>query len=196
MRATRSELLRIRERVKLARKGKDILKKKLDSLVNELYSRIGRVKRARKEFLELLKEAEKIVKLAIAFDSLQAVRSASLSSELEVELSLKEKNVMGVVIPEISYEIKKGAFGSLAMSSRIIEAREKFVEVIEKAVPLVEQEFAVRRILEEIERTKRRVNALERKIIPELEENMRFISMKLDEMEREDFVRLKKIMRR
>ena len=104
---------------------------------------------------------------------------------------------MGVVVPSVSGTNLKSTFqergvGYIGSSPYIDEASESFSELIEKIVTASEMEATLKRLLEEIEATKRRVNALESKVIPELEEARVFIQLRLEEMEREETFRLKR----
>jgi V/A-type H+-transporting ATPase subunit D len=108
---------------------------------------------------------------------------------------------MGVVVPEIeASSVRKGVldrgYGMLGTSAVIDEAAEAFEDLVEAIIEAAEIETTMKRLLDEIESTKRRVNALEFKVIPELTEARDFIKMRLDEMEREELFRLKKIKAR
>ncbi len=194
-RLTRSELLRARSRLGLARKGKNILKKRLITLMNEAMKRINAVRKLRREFLELYEKALKDVEKAEVYDGYLAVKAASLLNESRLEVSIEEGNVAGVKVPviEYSFEKKKSGISPFTTSLRLYRAKESWEKVAEKAMEMAQLEAVVKKILEEIEKTRKRVNALEHKLIPELEEACRTIAFRLEEMEREDFARLKRI---
>src|SRR6056297_2753622 len=108
------------------------------------------------------------------------------------------KNIMGVVVPQIeSSKVKKSlderGYGLLGSSARIDEAADAYEELLETIILAAEVETAMKKMLKEIETTKRRVNALEFKLLPELNENKEYIEQKLEEQEREEIFRLKKI---
>ena len=122
-------------------------------------------------------------------------RDKCLNKPPEVELS--SNNIMGVVVPSVSGTNLKSTFkergvGFIGSSPYIDEAGESFGNLIEKIVKASEMEATLKRLLQEIEATKRRVNALEYKVIPELEEARVFIQLRLEEMEREETFRLKR----
>ncbi len=192
---TRSELINLKQRIKLARKGRDILKRKLDALIAELQKYLEAAKDARREFNEAYDNAKKKMDLAIAYDGLAAIKATALGSLMNLDVSLKPKNIMGIWVPEISYEISGnlGGVSPLTVSTRIHEASQAYREAVEKAMALVEAEMIVKKLLLEIDATKRKVNALDYKLIPDLEDAKSFISLHLEELEREDFVRLKKV---
>ena len=105
---------------------------------------------------------------------------------------------MGVVVPQIeSSSVQKSldqrGYGVLGTSARIDEAAEAYEELIESIILAAEVETAMKKMLDEIEKTKRRVNALEFKLLPELHENKEYIEQKLEEQEREEIFRMKKI---
>ena len=190
---TRSELIRLKQRVKLATKGKDILKRKLDALVVELRKMLSEVKEARKEFNELYEEARKTMALALAYDGIVAIKSAAINSGITLDLEIQQNNIMGINVPKISYQIHSEGNYLMGSSLRIIDAAKKYRELLLKAIGLIETEVAVKKMLVEIDSTRRRVNALDYKVVPELQDAVRDIGFHLAENEREDFVRLKKI---
>jgi V/A-type H+-transporting ATPase subunit D len=117
------------------------------------------------------------------------------------QITLKSKNIMGVVVPQIdSSKVRKSVvdrgYGVLGTSTVIDETASAFEELVEAIIESAEIETTMKRLLDEIEKTKRRVNALEFKVIPELTEARDFIKMRLDEMEREELFRMKRIKAR
>ncbi len=190
---TRSELIRLKQRAKLATKGKDILKRKLDALVVELRKMLSEVKEARREFDEAYGRARKSMALALAYDGIVAIKSAAINSGARLELEVEQRNIMGISVPKINYTVSSEGKVLMGTSLRIIDASRRFQDVLLKAIGLIETEMAVKKLLLEIDATRRRVNALDYKVIPELEDAVRDIGFHLAESEREDFVRLKKI---
>jgi len=195
IKATRSELIILKQNVKLAKGGKDILKRKLDALVVELMKILEKVKEVRKEFNEAYVGANKAVGMAIAYDGVGSLKSIGAASGMKIDVTVTPKNIMGVKVPEVDYEIEeKGQIVSpFTTSFRVYRVKDAYEDVVKKAMDLVEVEIGVKRVLIEVEATKRRVNALDYKIIPEMEDGIKFIQLHLDELEREDFVRLKKV---
>jgi len=139
--------------------------------------------------------------LANTVEGAIGVKSAALSVKEVPQITLKSKNIMGVVVPQIaSRKVKKSVvnrgYGVLGTSTVIDETASAFEELVEAIIESAEIETTMKRLLDEIEKTKRRVNALEFKVIPELTEARDFIKMRLDEMEREELFRMKKIKAR
>jgi V/A-type H+-transporting ATPase subunit D len=127
-----------------------------------------------------------------------AVRGAAAALKEHPELTTRSKNIMGVVVPQIeATSVRKSldqrGYGVLGTSARIDEAAEAYEELLESIILAAEVETAMRKMLDEIETTKRRVNALEFTLLPELHENKEYIEQKLEEQEREEIFRMKKI---
>ena len=195
---TRSALLRLNRRVLLAERGHRLLKEKRDVLVIEFFSIFEDQKYLRRKINEDLKDAFKdYMKLRIVdrnTENLATVLPKIQSPEIEI----KRKNIMGVNVPLIN--LKKGkrnlferGYNLYSSSTLLDDVYDKFGEILEEIVRLGEIERSVKLLAREIEKTKRRVNALEYIIIPALEEKRRFIQFQLDEREREDFFRMKRV---
>jgi V/A-type H+-transporting ATPase subunit D len=136
--------------------------------------------------------------MARAMEGDVAVRGAAAALKEHPELTTQSKNIMGVVVPQIeSSKVKKNlgerGYGVLGTSARIDEAAEAYEDLLESVILAAEVETAMKKMLDEIEKTKRRVNALEFKLLPELRTNQEYIEQKLEEQEREEIFRLKKI---
>jgi V/A-type H+-transporting ATPase subunit D len=143
-------------------------------------------------------EAQDAINMARAMDGDVAVRGAAAALKEHPEITTQSKNIMGVVVPQIeSSKVEKSlderGYGLLGTSARIDEAAGAYEQLIESIVLAAEVETAMKKMLDEIETTKRRVNALEFKLLPELRENQEYIEQKLEEQEREEIFRLKKI---
>ena len=127
-----------------------------------------------------------------------AVKKSAMSVKESVEVDIDSRSVMGVVVPVIDSDIHQRTmvergYGFLDTSVKLDEAARKFEESIKLIIELGEIEKTIILLAGEIESTKRRVNALEHIIIPKLENTVKYIEMRLEEMERENFVRLKMI---
>ena len=197
---TRMELLKLKERAKLAVKGHSLLKEKRNALIMEFFNILERVKGARKNVEEKLAEAfQDLISAQIIMGDM-AVRKASMSVKESVEIDIDSRSIMGVVVPVVEVGkvkrtmIQRG-YGLVDTSAKLDEASGKFEESIELIIELGEIEKTIRLLAGEIESTKRRVNALEHIIIPRLQNTVKYIEMRLEEMERENFVRLKMIKR-
>ena len=198
---TRSELISIKRRITLSERGYNILKMKRDGLILEFFKVLQQAKDTRGVVTERYTHAMEMIALAETVEGAIGVKAAAFSVADVPEISLKSKNIMGVVVPEIeASSVRKSVldrgYGVLGTSAVIDEAAEAFEELLEAIIEAAEIETTMKRLLDEIESTKRRVNALEFKVIPELTEARDFIKMRLDEMEREELFRLKKIKAR
>jgi V/A-type H+-transporting ATPase subunit D len=195
---TRMELLKLKDREKLAVKGHSLLKEKRNALIMEFFNILERVKGSRESVETTLAEAYKDLTAAQIVMGDLAVKKSAMSVKESVEVDIDSRSVMGVVVPLIESQtsqrtmVERG-YGFLDTSVKIDEAASKFEECIKLIIELGEIEKTIMLLAGEIESTKRRVNALEHIIIPKLENTVKYIEMRLEEMERENFVRLKMI---
>ncbi len=198
---TRSELINLKRKIKLSERGYKILKMKRDGLILEFFKVLAVAKDTRGDLNNRYSQAVEMMALANTVEGAIGVKSAAFSVKEVPEISLKSKNIMGVIVPEIgSTKVRKSlvdrGYGMLGTSPVIDETATAFEELVESIIESAEIETTMKRLLDEIESTKRRVNALEFKVIPELTEAQEFIKMRLDEMEREELFRLKRIKAR
>ena len=195
---TRMELLKLKDREKLAVKGHGLLKEKRNALIMEFFNILDRVKGSREIVEKNLAEAfQDLTAAQIAMGDL-SVKKASMSVKESVKVDIDSRSVMGVVVPLIDSEISQRTivergYGFLDTSARIDEAAKRFENATKLILELAETEKTIMLLANEIESTKRRVNALEHIIIPRLQNTVKYIEMRLEEMERENFVRLKMI---
>ena len=194
---TRSELINLKRRIKQTKNGYKLLKMKRDGLFHEFRTLLSDMIKAKKELTESYVLAKSRIDLANAIEGGLKVRSAAIANSASPEVEVERRNIMGVVVPSVSGTNLKQAFGERSIgftgsSPYIDEAAESFGNLIERMVKAAEMEATLKRLLAEIEATKRRVNALEFKVIPELEEARVFIQLRLEEMEREETFRLKR----
>ncbi len=195
---TRMELLKLKRKTKLAVKGHSLLKQKRDALIMEFFAILEEAKGIRKQATEELSEAFKSVILAYATLGTAKVTQASVAVEDTSPLETGTKSIMGVKVPTLELgetersPIERG-YGLVDTSPQLDEAAGKFERALAAVVQLAEVEKTIRRLAEEIESTKRRVNALENIVIPRLTGTVKYIKMRLDEMERENFFKLKRI---
>ncbi|MEK6867499.1 MAG: V-type ATP synthase subunit D [Nanoarchaeota archaeon] len=194
---TRSELMKLKNRIKLAKSGYSLLKKKRDGLILEFFEILKRAKTVRQELTEEYKKALSTVNIARTVEGDVHISSLALAVKGAPAISLHSRNIMGVVVPKISYTQQHRGFdrgyGTVASSSIVDDASVSFERVLSKVVEAAEVETGIKKLLDEIEKTKRRVNALEFEIIPRLEVQRKFIQMRLDEMDRENIFRMKRI---
>jgi len=193
--ATRMELLLLKKRLKLAQRGHKLLKDKQDELMSQLMAIIDEVKNLRlfieREFQSILFEFI----LASAKMGPHQAEEALLIPTKKISISVEQKNLISVRIPLFKKEVEGDiiSYGYLNTSAEMDSALIKFDKFIESLISLAEKEKAVQLMADEIEETRRRVNALEYKLIPNLEETIKYITMKLSETERSSIVRLMKI---
>ncbi|MFB6243539.1 MAG: V-type ATP synthase subunit D, partial [Halobaculum sp.] len=195
---TRKNLMEIEDRIELSERGHDTLEQKRDGLIMEFMDILDQAQDVRSELEADYERAQDRINKARAMEGDVAVRGAAAALEEYPELTTQSKNIMGVVVPQIdSSKVKKNiderGYGLLGSSARIDEAADAYEELIESIILAAEVETAMKKMLDEIETTKRRVNALEFKLLPELRENQEYIEQKLMEQEREEIFRLKKI---
>jgi V/A-type H+-transporting ATPase subunit D len=195
---TRKNLMEIEERIELSDRGHDTLEKKRDGLIMEFMDILDQAQDVRADMEANYTEAQRSIDMARAMEGDVTVRGAAAALKEHPEITTQSKNIMGVVVPQIeSTKVRKNleerGYGLLGTSARIDEAAEAYEELLESIILAAEVETAMKKMLDEIETTKRRVNALEFKLLPELRENQEYIEQKLEEQEREEIFRLKKI---
>jgi V/A-type H+-transporting ATPase subunit D len=195
---TRKNLMQIEDRIELSERGHDTLEKKRDGLIMEFMDILDQAQDVRSGLEDNYELAQQKINMARAMEGDVAVRGAAAALKEHPEITTESKNIMGVVVPQIeSSKVRKGlderGYGVLGTSGRIDEAAEAYEELLESIILAAEVETAMKKMLTEIETTKRRVNALEFKLLPELKSNQEYIEQKLEEQEREEIFRLKKI---
>jgi len=195
---TRMEFLKLKQRVGLAQRGHDLLREKMDALVIEFFEVLRSIGKARAGALKQLSLAYQAMSVCSAVMGTIETRQASREAKRELEVEISARHVMGVVVPTLEVErVERDALArgySLHTTSSLLdEASKGFEKALGLLVKLAELEESARAIARELERTKRRVNALEYILIPRLKAALKFIEMRLDEMERENFSRLKRI---
>ncbi len=181
----------------MAERGHRLLKLKQDALIVEFFRVLDRAKAVRSNIVEKYRVAEQRIAIARAVEGSIGVRSVALAETETPTLDLRTKNVMGIIVPRIEAKavrktIAQRGYGIVGTSPRIDEAAEAYENLVEDVITAAEIETTMRRLIEEIEKVKRRVNALEFRVIPELKATEAFIRQRLEEMERDNFMRLKR----
>lgn len=194
---TRMDLLDIRKKLVLADKGHKLLEEKRDALVEKFFGIIHKRN-------ELVKQID--VDFSIAFLSL--IQSQMILGEKKVEdisyitpdiglIDIETDNIMGVKIPKMNKsQIKQElepSYSFIETCSKLDDAQQEFKHLLIKLVDLADLEGGIKSLAVEIEKTKRRVNVLENNLIPKLTSTIKYIEMQLEEREREDFFRRKRI---
>ncbi len=189
-------LIALKKRMKIAKTGHSLLKMKRDGLMIEFFEVLAKAKTVRKELVEALIVAEQRLQMAMAIEGTVTIGSVAYSLQKEPIIQLESRNIMGVVVPKIAAEaVQKKMFergyGIIGTSAAIDEAADAYEKLLDKIILAAEVETAMIRLVEDIDSTKRRVNALEFKVVPDLKDTIKFISMALEEMERDNLVKMK-----
>ena len=195
---TRSEELRLKEKIELAEDGHDILEKKRDGLIHEFMQVVDDARDTNQELADLYTRSMNRIQRAEALDGSSVVRSTASRIRSEPTITSREQNIMGVVVPEIeSIDVQRTVldrnYPVTSSTAHTDSAADSFEELLEKVVQAAETQTKILKLLEEIEKTKRRVNALEHNTIPEMKDAKSYISQTLREEAREETFRMKKI---
>ncbi|AFZ67838.1 V-type ATP synthase subunit D [Deinococcus peraridilitoris] len=192
---TRTALLASKAQLKLANNGAELLKRKRDALIGEFFALVKDALSAREELSGVSKGAYVSLFGAKAWDSPEAVESLSLAQGGELSVNMQIESVYGVKVPRIELPDAKNnaSFSPITVGARTIQAAEDFQRVMGAVIRVAATETKLRRIGEEIKKTSRRVNALEQVVVPGIQDDIRFIRGVLDQREREESFRLKKI---
>ena len=196
---TRMVLNQLKGRLKTARRGHKLLKDKRDELMRQFMDVVKRNKQLRTRVEQGLTEAFASLQVASSIMSPEMLEQALLYPRQSVELGMTFKNIMSVNVPRYSVRTRSNdpsevfPYGFAQTSGELDDALEALSRVFRDMLDLAEVEKTMQLLAEEIEKTRRRVNALEYVMIPELEGNIKYISMKLEENENATKVRLLKV---
>jgi V/A-type H+-transporting ATPase subunit D len=191
----RMELLKLRRRVAVAIRGHKLLKDKLDELFKKFFDMARENRSLRREVEEQLTRTYKYFAMARSEVTTQEVVEALSFPRASLEVEVEWDNLMGVKVPSFKV-ISEGdyvCYGLAGTPASFDEVIEDYAELLPRMLQLAEMEAAVRQMAIEIEKTRRRVNALEYVLIPSLQDTIKYITMKLDEMERSYHTQLMKI---
>jgi V/A-type H+/Na+-transporting ATPase subunit D len=194
--ATRINLIQTKKTLNLAESGRTILERKRDILLRELRQSIYEAERAREDLNEVLVKAyASLVEANVAAGS-EAVSTAALGSSLAADFLLDYRSIMGVTIPVVKFMGETGVkpdYGFGGTNVKLDEAFRLFRGVLERLADLARAEGTVFQMANDVRRTQRRVNALNHVLIPAYRSTVRSIELVLEEKEREEFVRTKRI---
>ena len=195
---TRTELLTKKSQIKLAAQGAELLRGKREALVREFLTEIRSFKAERDSMLRTLADAAQSLMLSLSIDGPEAVASAGLASRRKLEVTVGERNIWGTRVAEVSSEFAvrdpaDRGYSVVGTSARVDETVERFEATVELILKVAPKQQKLARLAEEIRKTSRRVNALEQRLLPGLEEQVDYIRGVLDQREREDIFRLKRI---
>jgi V/A-type H+-transporting ATPase subunit D len=202
VRPTRAELLERRSQIGLAQQGMDLLKQKRDALLIEFMSVMDETLRLSGSLQKNVSEAQYALAVAKAVDGTVALRSAGMATKGEIVVDMSGTRIMGVSVPVVTKgespirsSFTRG-YSVTGVSSRVDETADKFERILDVIIEYAGIETRLKRLGEEINKTNRRVNALEQITIPALTEQVTYIRQTLDERAREDLFRLKKVKRK
>ena len=202
VRPTRSELLERRGQIQLAQQGMDLLKQKRDALLIEFMSVMDETLRLSGSLQKSVSEAQYSLAVAKSVDGNVSVRSVAMATKGEVTIDMTGTKIMGVSVPVVTKgdsplrsSFTRG-YSITGVSSRIDESADKFERILDVIIEYADIETRLKRLGEEIQKTNRRVNALEQITVPSLREQVAYIRQTLDERAREDLFRLKKVKKK
>ncbi len=196
---TRMELTRLKGKLRTAQRGHKLLKDKRDELMKQFLDTVREVRTLRAEVEEELMTVHGSFTVASALMSSQALEQALVYPKQSVELTMTFRNIMSVNVPVYDFQTKTKSdadiypYGFAATSGELDAAVDALGKVFRKMLKLAQIEKSAQLMAEEIEKTRRRVNALEYVKIPEMQESIKYITMKLDENERANTIRLMKV---
>ena len=196
---TRMELTRLKGRLKTAVRGHKLLKDKRDELMKRFMDVVRENRALRRRVEEGILRAHGSFTVASAVMSREMLESALLCPKQSVELEMTFQNVMSVNVPEYAFRTRTDdpgeiyPYGFATTSGELDDAVDAMSRVFQDMLRLAEMEKTVQLLAEEIEKTRRRVNALEYVKIPQMQSSIKYITMKLDENERANTIRLMKV---
>jgi len=191
-----------KQQITLAEQGMDLLKQKRDALLIEFMSVMDETLRLSSDLQRTTSEAQFSLAVASAVDGTVAVRSAAMATKGEITIDMTGTKIMGVSVPVVTKgesplrtSFSRG-YAITSVSSRIDESADKFERILDVIIEYADIETRLKRLGEEIQKTNRRVNALEQITVPALKEQVAYIRQTLDERAREDLFRLKKVKKK
>ncbi len=193
------ELKRLKGRLTTARRGHKLLKDKRDEMMKQFLDIVRRNKELRVSVEDALIRAQKGFAVASAVMSPEMLEQSLLYPKQSVSLDMSFKNIMSVDVPRYEFKTKNDdpadifPYGYAMTSGELDDAVERLSQIMPQLLELAQMEKSAQLLAQEIEKTRRRVNALEYVMIPQFEETIRYITMKLDENERGNLSRLMKV---
>lgn len=196
---TRMELTRLKKKLVTATRGHKLLKDKRDELMRQFLDRVRENKRLREHVEAGIKAANRNFLLARAGMQDEVLNTALLAPKQKVTLESGVENVMSVEVPKFTFKTRTPdpndifSYGFAFTSNDLDDAIKSLADIFPDMLKLAESEKSCQLMAAEIEKTRRRVNALEHVVIPDLQANIKYITMKLDENERSTQIRLMKV---
>jgi V/A-type H+-transporting ATPase subunit D len=195
---TRINLIQTKKTLGLAQAGRDILERKRDILLRELRNSIYDAERTREELAEALAKAYRSLKEADMAKGSETLANVALGSSFEADFLLDYRSIMGVTVPIVEFQSEsdvKPDYGFANTSAELDRAFKQFYSVLELIADLARAEGSTFQIANDVRRTQRRVNALNHVLIPMYSNTVKRIELVLEEKDREEFVRTKRIKR-
>jgi len=192
---TRMQLLRLKRRGVIARRGHKLLKDKQDELMRQILALVSKIKDLRLKIEEELKRAFGYFYFASSKQAPKATDEALLATTKTIDIDYVAERILNLKVPKFSRKISGGliGYGFMTTSGDLDLALLKIDQLISRLLELAELEKTLELLATEIEKTRRRVNALEYILIPSIDETIKFINLKLSEMERGDLTRLMRV---
>jgi len=192
---TKGNLLRLKERLKLAESGHTLLEKKRNVLMREMLSLIDEARDLQEKILEVFERAYKSLQMTNLDLGMEYVDEIGRAVPEYKDLDVRLRSVMGVEVPEVrmKWELKEIPYGIYRSNSALDATYLSFIKVLQMIAKAAWIENTVYRLAYEIKKTRKRVNALENVVIPQLRSQIKYIQDVLEEVEREEFIRVKKI---
>lgn len=195
---TKTNLMKLQESLRITKQGHELLERKRMILTKELEKYLKQGEFIRKEVQDLMEEGKALIRNANIDLGIDNLTNISNGVKIDNYIDIKNVTLMGTEIPSAVHkkEVVKRNYGFYNTSNTVDEAILKFNEIQEKLIELAILENTIFRLKRSIEKVRTRANALQNIIIPENEENLRDISDKIDEREREEFARLKVVKKK
>jgi len=192
---TRMQLLRLKRRGLIARRGHKLLKDKQDELMRRILDLVNKIRESRLQIEDELKRAFGYFYFASSKQDPRATDEALLATTKTIDIEYTTERILNLKIPKFKKKIAGGliGYGFMTTSGDLDLALLKIDRLIARLLELAELEKALELLADEIEKTRRRVNALEYILIPSIDETIKFINLKLSEMERGDLTRLMRV---
>ncbi len=194
--STKSNLLRLSDELTFAKEGRDLLDEKREILIMDIMGMLEDAHRRRLAMEKELAEAYKAFSFAKVIIGAENVKRASLGIQVEVEVDILDRSVMGVVVPVVQvkwHKTEKPRYGFVGTTYELDRATQLFSKCLELLVELAEIETGLWRLATELKKTQRRFNALDNILIPQYDETVKYIQYTLEEKEREILFQLKRV---
>ncbi len=196
---TKSNVLRIKEELDFAREGYDLLEQKREVLVMEVMGLMEEFRRWKKDVEDSLASAYEQFKKATMILGEKRIQKAALSSVSCENITIRDRSIMGIVVPIISYSQKRDCcnqYGFQETSQSLDQTVKQFFSCLEKLARLAQIEITLWRLASELKKTQRRANALHNIFIPEYRDTIKYLEDNLEEKEREELFQLKRVKKK